>query len=114
MASALQLDLSRMLRATARNEDPMIRKLSSLLGLASILLAGCQAGTQERVFLRYEAGKAPVVAKATYNGTYRLYGDGSKTPTTQMATPIYSLNLKRRDLIGFANDGAGQLVAVVR
>ena len=56
----------------------------------------------------------PGGAGRPYDGQYRLYAARMKHPTTATATPVVESRLAKGDLIGFARDSAGGLLAVVR
>ena len=95
----------------------MIRRCIILVTIAGLLLSGCKASTNERVFLRSGADGGYAVRVAPYDGEYRLYADVAKDgrgkPTTQSFTPIRSQRLSRGERIGFLRDDSGRLVGVI-
>jgi hypothetical protein len=91
----------------------MMRKTICVLVLCALVLTGCRTPTNERVLIRHEPGRRLAVRKAPYNGQYRLYATAQHRPTTARATPVVTERFLKGELIGFARDSAGALVAVV-
>ncbi len=92
----------------------MFHKCVTLSLIASLLLAGCQAGTNERILVRSNSASPENVLKAPYNGQYRLYRGTAMAPAAQQAEPVMTRTLSRGDLIGFTHESRGRLLAVTR
>jgi hypothetical protein len=92
----------------------MVHQIVSISVILGLLVAGCRTPTKERVLVRYEPSRRPEVRKAPYDGQYRLYAARTKHPTTASATPVLEARLAKGELVGFARDGVGGLLAVVR
>jgi hypothetical protein len=88
-----------------------MRQVISLLTILG-LIAGCKTPTHERVFLR--STESPATTEARFNGQYRLYAGTHRFPTVQTAKPLLEARLAKGELIGFARDASGNLLAVVR
>ena len=92
----------------------MVHQIVCVSVILGLLVAGCRTPTNERVLVRYEPSARPEVRKAPYHGQYRLYAARMKHPTTASATPVVEARLAKGELVGFARDGVGGLIAVVR
>jgi len=82
------------------------------LFLIASMITGCQSPTHERVFLR--SAESPATTEARFNGQYRLYAGTQRFPTIQNAKPLLEERLAKGDVVGFARDASGKLLAVVR
>ena len=92
----------------------MLHTLITSCTIVAVALAGCSAGTAERVLLRGQTSRRPEVRKAPYDGEYRLYATAKGKPTTRTSSPLRSERMKRGERIGFARDNSGRIVVVVR
>ena len=90
----------------------MIRKCITYLTICALVLAGCKASCEERVFVRCDSAKPLPMRTSPYNARYRLYAQTTGTPTTRTATPLLAYSLPKGSRLGFERDAEQRLLAV--
>jgi hypothetical protein len=77
------------------------------------LITGCHTPTNERNFMRHSSEQVSATKDVPYNGEYRLYPGTHHSPSAQIAKPLLQERLVKGEILGFARDASGRLMAVV-